>query len=169
MPKLWFYILVVISVLILGSCSTKPKANADNSIPIVDFDGIEPLLNRKNDTLYVINFWATWCTPCVKELPYFEDVNKEFANKKVKVILVNLDFPNHYENRLIPFIKEKGIKSQVIMLDDPDANRWINLVHPSWSGAIPATLIYNRNERLFFEKAFERSELFEIINQLTNK
>jgi thiol-disulfide isomerase/thioredoxin len=166
MPKLWFYLLVILSVIMVGSCSTKPKAKAENAIPIVDFDGIEPLLNRKNDTLYVINFWATWCTPCVKELPYLEAINAEYANKKVKVILVNLDFPNHYEDRLLPFIVEKNIKSKVIMLDDPNANRWINLVSPNWSGSIPATLIYNKDERKFFEKSFELDELKQIINEM---
>jgi thiol-disulfide isomerase/thioredoxin len=159
--------LIIIALAIaFSSCSGPNKEAKQQPIPIVDFDGLEPLLNRKNDTLYVINFWATWCTPCVKELPHLEAINAEYANKKVKVILVNLDFPNHYEDRLLPFIVEKGIKSKVIMLDDPNANRWINLVSPNWSGSIPATLIYNKDERKFFEKSFELDELKQIINEM---
>lgn len=132
-------------------------------IPIVDFDGLKPLLHKDNDTLYVVNFWATWCAPCVKEIPYFEQIASEFVDRKLKVILINLDFPNHYESRLIPFVKENGIKSTIVMLDDPDANRWINEVNTNWSGSIPATLIYNKHERKFFEQEFTYQELKDTV------
>ncbi|MDY0200184.1 MAG: TlpA disulfide reductase family protein [Tenuifilaceae bacterium] len=149
---------------IIFSCNSNPKKESVENkkaeiIPIVDFDGAKPLLHKDSDTLYVVNFWATWCAPCVKEIPYFEQIAKEFTNRKLKVILINLDFPNHYESRLIPFVEENGIKSSIVMLDDPDANRWINEVNTGWSGSIPATLIYNRHERRFFEQEFTYDEL----------
>lgn len=152
--------------LITASCSQKKSLQVEPKVPIVDFKGLQPILNLKNDTTYVVNFWATWCTPCVKELPCLEAINNEYANKKVKVILVNLDFPNHYETRLLPFIAEKQLKSKVIMLDDPNSNQWINLVNPDWSGSIPATLIYNKMERRFFEKAFEFDDLKQIVDEM---
>jgi thiol-disulfide isomerase/thioredoxin len=110
-----------------------------------------------------VNFWATWCAPCVKEIPYFEKIASEFENRKLKVILINLDFPNHYESRLLPFVQSNGIKSKIVMLDDPDANRWINQVDPRWSGSIPATLIYNKYERKFFEQEFTFQELKDAV------
>lgn len=152
--------------MIILSCSQKKSIKTESNVPIVDFEGLQPILNLKNDTTYIVNFWATWCTPCVKELPYLETINSEYANKKVKVILVNLDFPNHYETRLLPFIAEMQIKSMVIMLDDPNSNQWINLVSPDWTGSIPATIIYNKNESRFFEKAFELDELKQIIDKM---
>jgi thiol-disulfide isomerase/thioredoxin len=141
----------------------KGKTKAEMSIPIVEFDGVEPLLHKQTDTLYVVNFWATWCAPCVKEIPYFEKIASEFENRKLKVILINLDFPNHYESRLLPFVQSNGIKSKIVMLDDPDANRWINQVDPRWSGSIPATLIYNKYERKFFEQEFTFQELKDAV------
>ena len=116
----------------------------------------------------VIDFWATWCAPCVKEIPYFERIASEFSDKKIEVILINLDFPNHYESRLLPFIEMNKVKSRVVMLDDPDANRWINEVEPSWSGSIPATLIYNKSKRKFYEKEFSYEELNEAISVFLN-
>ncbi len=161
---------VLVALLFIGlltaNCSQKKSAQVEPKVPIVDFEELQPLLNIRNDTTYVVNFWATWCTPCIKELPYLETINNEYAYKKVKVILVNLDFPNHYETRLLPFIKEKGLKSKIIMLDDPNANKWINLVSPDWSGSIPATIIYNKNESRFFEKAFELDEIKQIIDEM---
>jgi len=171
------YVLVLCAVL-LCSCNEKVSEQTveetvvseteatlvttgkeDTKVPIYNFSELEPLLQKKNDTTYVVNFWATWCKPCIKELPYFEKVNKEYADKKVKVVLVSLDFPDILEKQVIPFIEKRGIQSQVVLLDDPDANGWIPKVSPEWSGAIPATIIYNSKNRKFYEKAFTQSEL----------
>jgi thiol-disulfide isomerase/thioredoxin len=156
--------LIISSLIVLTLISCKPNERKDSdstnsSIPITNFDGVRPLLNQNNDTTYVINFWATWCAPCIKELPYLENLGKNYANAKVKVILINLDFPNHYQSRLLPFVDEKNLKSTIIMLDDPDANSWINEVDPSWTGSIPATLIYNAKNRIFLEKELTYGEL----------
>ena len=163
--------LVFLATVALACTSNKQKSEEKDvdskPIPIVNFDGVKPLLNRSNDSLYVINFWATWCAPCVKEIPYFERLAEEFADRKLKVILINLDFSNHYESRLLPFVEKNGVKSKIVMLDDPDSNRWINQVDPSWSGAIPATLIYNKSERKFFEKEFTYEELKEAVNSFS--
>jgi len=102
---------------------------------------IQELKKSKSDTVYVINFWATWCKPCIEELPHFEQLNKEYKDKKVKVILVSNDFKKQYDARLVPFVKEKNLQSEVVFMDETDANSWINKVNPEWSGAIPATLI----------------------------
>lgn len=172
------FTLLALATFTFSCVSNQKKGNIENSIaenkiseiiPIVDFDGVKPLLHKDSDTLYVVNFWATWCAPCVKEIPYFEQIALEFANQKLKVILINLDFPNHYESRLLPFVKEHGIKSTIVMLDDPDANRWINQVDTTWSGSIPATLIYNRHERKFFEQEFTYQELKDAVTSLQLK
>jgi len=131
------------------------------------FADFEHVLHENNDTTYVVNFWATWCGPCVKELPYFEDLNEVYKNDKVKIVLVSLDFENHIDKKLIPFLNKREIISDVVCLIDGKANKWIDKVDPAWSGAIPITLIYNNKERLFFEKQFHSvEELTEIINPL---
>jgi thiol-disulfide isomerase/thioredoxin len=128
-------------------------------IPVLDFEAFAPLLHQENDTTYVINFWATWCKPCVKELPAFEKINEKYAGEKVQVVLVSLDFPNQLETRLIPFIKKHNIRSKVVFLSDGNANEWIPKVNAEWSGSIPATIIYNKNNRKFREGAYTYSEL----------
>jgi thiol-disulfide isomerase/thioredoxin len=135
------------------------------NIRVTDFSGLEPLLHKQNDTTYVVNFWATWCIPCVKELPYFQQIHEEFSDKKVKVILVSLDFLKDLDSRLKPFIKKYNLSPEVIMLNDPDANSWINKVSPEWSGALPATIIYNMNDRTFYEKSFTFEDLQTIVKQ----
>ena len=129
------------------------------SIPSYDFKGLRYFLNQKNDTTYVVNFWATWCLPCVEELPYFEALQTKYKNQKVKVILVSLDMSKQIESRLIPFLIKKKIQSQVLVLNDVDANAWIEQVDQSWSGAIPATAIYNKNKSKFHERSFNLETL----------
>lgn len=135
-------------------------------LQIVDYDGLEPYLNQDDNTLHVVNFWATWCAPCVKELPYFEALVNSYEN--IDVLLVSLDFPNKYETKLIPFIEKYGVKSKVIALDDTDQNRWIPAINESWSGAIPATLIYKGQKRKFYERSFTQKELKTEIEQFLN-
>ena len=129
-----------------------------------NFEGLEAYIKPQSDSIYVVNFWATWCTPCVEELPYFEKLNADFKDKKVKVILVSLDMSKQVLTRLIPFIEKNKIQSEVVLLNDVDADAWINKVDPSWSGALPATLIYNAQKRKFFEQSFTYETLLTQLN-----
>lgn len=134
-------------------------------IKIVDYEGLAPLLASKNDTTYVVNFWATWCAPCVKELPYFEKINADYKNQKVKVVLVSLDFPDKLEKQVIPYVN-KNLKSEVWLLDDADANGWIPKVDKTWTGAIPATIIFNKSNRTFYEHSFTYEELIKEVESI---
>lgn len=144
--------------------------DVSNSIefPIYNFKELEPLLNKEDDKIYVINFWATWCAPCVKELPYFEKLNTEYKSKNVEVILVSLDFPKQYEKKLKPFIQKHKLASKVVALNDTDSNTWIPKVNKDWSGAIPATIIYNKEKRQFYEQSFNYKELQTEVSAFLN-
>ncbi|MDN3724856.1 TlpA disulfide reductase family protein [Aequorivita sp. SDUM287046] len=172
--KLFF---IILPLLILQSCSDiKPEVTSEiamtsfyqnqeeipNSKKVVAVDFAEldqQYLQNKNDSIYIINFWATWCKPCVKELPAFEKIASDYTNKKVKVLLVSLDFLDKIESQVIPFIQKNAIQSEVVLLDDPDANTWIPKVSTDWSGAIPATIIYKKHNRKFYEQSFTFNEL----------
>ncbi len=130
-------------------------------IPVVDFDGLLPLLSSDSDTTYVVNFWATWCKPCVAELPYFEEYHEKYKNEKVKVLLISMDFPKQIEKKLVPFINNRDLQPEVVLLDAPDPNSWIDKVDPEWSGAIPITIIFKKDKRGFFEQSFHSLEELE--------
>ncbi len=131
--------------------------------PSYTFDEFEPLLHQKNDTVYVINFWATWCAPCIKEIPHFNQAVTKYKDKPVVFYMVSLDFGNKVNDRLANFQSKHKMIATIWHLDDPDSNSWINKVDPEWSGALPATLIYRNDDASFYEKAFEGSELNQAI------
>ncbi len=157
-------LITIILFFTIFSCSNKTK----DSIEVVDFDSFYSKIDLSSDDTYVINFWATWCSPCVKELPYFESINREYSEKNVKVILVSLDFPSQIESKLKPYLKKNKIKSDVILLDDSKMNKWVPRVSEKWDGGIPATLIVNSSNYNFYPNPFEKEELVSEIQKVIN-
>jgi len=126
---------------------------------MVNFSGMAPYLSRTSDTIYVINFWATWCGPCRRELPVFEKIHQQYDGQKVKVLLVSLDFPQTLNTSLKSYLKSNNITARVLLLNAPDSNSWIDKVDPSWTGSLPATLVYKGPERHFFERELTYEDL----------
>ena len=156
------YLLYVIFSLLFSNIIIAQKVAVYDKYSTLE----KEILSDKN-TVYVVNFWATWCAPCVKELPHFEQLNSE--NKNVKVVLISLDFKNQFESKLIPFLKKKSIKSEVIFLSDTDYNSWLPMVDKNWSGSIPATLVIKNGNKFFVEKMFSNyGELNDYVNKIIN-
>jgi len=149
---------------------TAPVVTID-TVPIYgNFDDLKYIFQQESDTTYVINFWATWCKPCVEELPYFEVLHEEFAGEKIRVILVSLDFPNKLETKLVPFINEHKLSSEVMVLTDVRYNEWIDWVDSDWDGGIPVTMIYNQKDKKFYRGQFaNEGELSTLVGDFLKK
>jgi thiol-disulfide isomerase/thioredoxin len=135
-----------IRFLFITFCLIAATVNSlySQSVRVVDFQGFEQEISRQDAQVIVVNFWATWCRPCIRELPVFQQVHDDYDEKNVKVLLVSLDFAEHLEDRVIPFINNRNIEAEVILLDDVDYNSWIDRVDENWQGDIPFTLIISR-------------------------
>ena len=140
---------------------------AQGEIPTMNSEEMNDFIaeSKKEGKLHIINFWATWCSPCVKELPYFEEANREHGDE-INVILVSLDIPSHKKSKLPTFIKEKNLKSKVVHLDPDEAPKWIEEYLPQWGGSIPATLFIKGEEQEFYPRALDRAELFRVLNKM---
>lgn len=113
----------------------------------------------------VYNFWATWCGPCIRELPEFDKLSRE--NKNVKVRLISLDEVEELNGSVKLFIQKRKISSEVMLLDETDFNEIIPKISNKWSGAIPATLIVDKHgQKYFYEKEFKAGELEKTIENL---
>lgn len=157
----------IITFLFLGFLNFSDLPERSN-VPTMNFKQFEPELHKKNDSVYLVNFWATWCGPCRDELPAIEKVGEKYKDKKFRILLVSMDMPNQINSRLVPYLKTNNIKSDVILLNDPRSNEWIDKVDPGWSGEIPFTVIYGRDFRNTYNTSFNFKELDSIINQKLN-
>lgn len=130
--------------------------------------GIRDLLKRlePSDTLYVVNFWATWCKPCVAELPALDSLNLKTKGSKIKVLLVCLDFRDELQTKVNPFLKRKNLNSECVLLDEADGNAYIDKISSNWSGAIPATLFKSGDKKQLVEKKMNLSMLEDALAKM---
>jgi thiol-disulfide isomerase/thioredoxin len=112
----------------------------------------------------VVNFWATWCKPCVEELPAFDSLCK--SNGNFKILLVSLDFKEDIDKKVKPFLEKHKISCECVELDEVNGNDYINLISKDWSGAIPATLFVRKNKKILVEKKMKSSEILEKVKEL---
>lgn len=136
-------------------------------VELISFDSLEKLIFERNDNIYVVNFWATWCGPCLAELPDFQKFYDENQDEKVRLLLVSFDFPNEI-NKVNKFIEKKKLKPVVYLISDTDQNAFINKVSKNWEGTIPATWFVNskNNKSLFFEKPLNLKEINSYLNEI---
>lgn len=122
------------------------------------YDSLPQLASRiqqaGNSTL-VVNFWATWCKPCVEELPCFEELRKKYAEQNVQILLVSLDFKSQLEKKFIPFLKAQQLKSEVVLFADQNTNTWIPQISEDWDGAIPVTVVFKGKQRAISHGKFD--------------
>lgn len=137
----------ILGALILFFFSTASEISGQK-VEYLNVPELEKILNSREDKLYVVNFWATWCPPCVSELPAFEKVASGFNKNQVRFILISLDFPGQIDKQLIPFLKKNKITLEVAVMMEADANLWIDKVDPSWQGNIPSTLFLNNPKKI---------------------
>ena len=135
-------------------------------VRVIGVEDLKEILSDSTDNLYVINFWATWCGPCVTELPYFQQLSENYSNKNVKFLLVSLDFPSQLESKLIPFLKENKIMLEVVLMSELDYGKWMPMVDENWKGNIPATLVFNNasGKHAFIPGALDKNEINRLIS-----
>jgi thiol-disulfide isomerase/thioredoxin len=125
-------------------------------------------LFKNTDSIIIINFWATFCGPCIEEIPDLIKMAKKYEKQKVKLYLVSLDFADAYPTKIKKFVAQKKYKTNVAWLDETDADYFCPLVDYNWSGSIPATLIINSTTgvKQFFEKKLSATEMDNAIKHV---
>jgi thiol-disulfide isomerase/thioredoxin len=115
----------------------------------------------KADKPTILNFWASFCKPCLEEMPYFQELAKKYEKEGVQLILVNLDNASWYPKKLKALADKRKITADIAFLDETDADLFCPAVDPSWSGAIPASIFLNNKTgyKKFFEEQLEKDEL----------
>lgn len=152
---------LIVAVLFLVSGTAAGQAR------IVKLPELRKVIESPGDNIRVINFWATWCGPCIKELPLFEKLNSERKDVAVTLVSMDLDLdPN--PAKVHKFVARKKLASNVLILDEDDPNVYIDQIDKQWSGALPATIVINSRtgKRVFAEKEMHEGDLEKLIDQV---
>jgi thiol-disulfide isomerase/thioredoxin len=143
MKKLFFsLIFLLITGIVFGQQVSKMK--------ITD---LEAYIGKSMKPL-VITFWATFCKPCLQEIPYFQNTIKEKYDGEVELVLVSLDLPDYYPSKISSFAIKSNFSVPIVWLNETNADYFCPRIDEKWSGAIPATLMINnrKNYRKFYEQ-----------------
>lgn len=138
-------------IFILLIC-LQSAALAQSPVRKLSFAELKAEVLHEPNAVVILNFWATWCKPCVEELPDFEKITANYPIEKVKVILANLDFHTQVDAIVPAFIQKRQLQSTVVHITDTDPDTWINAADDRWSGAIPATLVFYKGRKIDFHE-----------------
>ena len=121
---------------------------------------VQKLIDTSNSVL-VINFWATFCKPCVEEIPDLIQYATKYKKEKVALHLISLDLADYYPAKIKKFISAKKYAANIAWLDESNADYFCPIISPDWSGSIPATLFVNTKNgyRKFYEKKLSAAEI----------
>jgi len=139
-------------VLLVGACggaggaevatapATAPEPPALATVRLIDREALKAVVKTTSGKPRFVNFWATWCGPCVAEIPEFLAFAKE--HPEVEVIMVNLDFPTLTQSHVVPFVERHDLRGvSVVQVDDPDPAAAVSWAVPEWTSAIPYTIV----------------------------
>jgi thiol-disulfide isomerase/thioredoxin len=129
-------------------------------IKVVKITDLEKIIVESKTPL-IINMWATWCIPCIEELPYFQEEAKKHDKDSVQLLLVSLDFKETFPEGITRFMNKRNITAPVVWLDETNADYFCPKIDAKWSGAIPATLFINNKTgyRNFIEEQISHERL----------
>jgi thiol-disulfide isomerase/thioredoxin len=131
---------------------------------------LEDYIRHSNHPL-LVSFWATYCVPCLEEIPLFSDITDKYKREGMELLLVSLDMPKNYPEKILKFAIEKKFPKGIAWLQETDADYFCPKIDEQWSGAIPASLFVNNkiHFRKFFEQAISEKELEKAVGEMLGK
>lgn len=149
--KLLFILLVVVSSV---------ETTFSQEIKSIKITELEKTIADSKAPM-IINFWATYCMPCIEEIPFFQEEVKKHEKDGVQLLLVSLDLKSAYPEKITALAKKRGFNAPIAWLNETDADYFCPRVDQKWSGSLPATLFINNKTgyRKFFESELTRGEL----------
>ena len=114
-------------------------------MPLSTTKDLESLRDLKKGNVVLVNFWATWCKPCIAEFPELVKIYNEYSDKGVEIIFISVDAPEDVNTKVVPFLNDKDVDFVTYYNNFTKPEDLINFFDIKWEGAIPTTYIYNKD------------------------
>ena len=139
-------------------------ATAHGQIPKWSIDDLTRFIQQEKKPV-IINLWATFCKPCVAEIPYFLRITDSVAGDKVDILLLSLDLANDYPKKISEFAAARGFKKPIAWLNETDANVFGPKIDSTWTGAVPSSIFINPRTgyRKFYEGELSPAQFREAL------
>lgn len=165
--------LYLAAILLMIGCGNQNEKNAEPAdyageynVKVISADEIKEIVDNRNGKNLFINVWATWCAPCVEEFPDLVKLFRDYNKEEIEFIALSVDLPSDIDSAVIPFMKNHKVPFPVYIIDERYSEEAIELLSSKWSGAIPASFIYDDNgeqkefilgahDYLFFKKKID--------------
>jgi len=143
-----------------------PAPVAESPVALLKPTDFHKLKAASQGKVLLINFWATWCAPCVAEFPEFVMIDKTYRAKGVRMVSISTDDKSDLEGAVIPFLKKQKAEFESFLSDSDDPQELIDVVDKNWSGALPATFVFDKQGKLVFTKygIIDREELLKTLD-----
>ncbi len=149
----WLYLIGFVFLSAMPAPARRPDPDPHPGIKKIKITDLESYIAACDHPL-IINFWATFCMPCVKEIPYFQATVARYKDQRVELLLVSLDLPDYFPARIGDFAQKRGFTARILWLNETNAGYFCPKVDPRWTGGIPSSLFIDNNThyRRFFDR-----------------
>lgn len=141
MKQLTLAPIILLANLILPGCESKEKLTLETA-------GADAILaqaeSHAGKQAVLVNFWATWCEPCVEEFPYIVELGREYESQDLQTYFVSVDFPDEVQAAR-DFLKSHNVNGLSYLAEQDDPNVFISRIHPGWTGAVPFTIVFAKS------------------------
>lgn len=146
-------------------------AGAEPSLRSLSPSEIQDLISQEHGKVVLLNFWATWCLPCLEEFPDIVEVEKRYRHRGVAVISVSADHPDRIDSELRPFLEKHRPDFDVCLMREKDIERVPSSIDPEWTGKLPATFFFDRRGRPSVKRysRMSREEIVKILDYLLDQ
>jgi peroxiredoxin len=128
------------------------KWNAEEvSVQTIDEAGVRKLVQNDSPNLRLINVWATWCVPCVEELPELVTINRMYRKRKFEMITISLDDPKERE-AVLKRLQEKHVSATNYLFSSDDRDALAEALDKQWPGPVPYTILVAPGGKIVYRK-----------------